>query len=390
MKTKGENRMNRREFVQAAGGAMAGATAFLSHTAEKAFAAKSSKGKPMARTVLGDIPPEELGMTLVHMHLPVDWSELYTPGVFPPLEGEKREEAIRLFSTAFNDYCDNYLGPYGGKGTVVDCTPIRLGRFPLVYRDIAKASKLHVITMTGFWGENYCPMHIEGARFATQPNGIEKMAKFFVKEIIEGIEDPYYPFGTRFTDVKAGIMKACTSQYMTPLEEATHRGCALACLETGCPITTHTADGGGMEEADLFLSMGVPPNKIAIGHLGHTDDRKNEVALDYITAIADKGCYVEFDRHRKPYSIENYVKLVTHLKKRGHIDRILFGFDMIPYSYKGRNEKNKTPDLWTATMDGFDFPLVVRDIKPALLQAGITENEVTQMFVENPKRYLAF
>ena len=390
MSVRNQSRINRREFIQKTGTAVAGTSLFLSSITDHANATDSSQ-KPMARTLLGDIPPDEIGMALVHVHLTVDWSEMYTPGVFGPFDDAKREEIISKISSALNDYRTKYLGRYGGKGTIVDCTPIRVGRFPKLYREIAKRSNVHIIGMSGFFGESFVPMHIECARLFLQPNGLEKMAEFFIKEIREGMEDPYHPFGTRFTDVKAGILKAATSNYMTPLEEASHRGVALASVETGCPITTHTHDGGGMEQVELFLSMGVKPDNIAIGHLGYKDDRVNEVALDYVTRIADKGCYVEFDRHGGNYKIENYIKLVTHLKKRGFLDRILVGWDVLPYSYKGRNKKNKTPADWTANGErAFDFPLLVRDYRPAFLEAGLTEDEVTMIFVDNPRRYLAF
>ncbi len=382
-------KIDRRDFMKKAGCAITVAS-LLSYGNRTAGAGDREPSGGMARTLLGDINPEELGLTLVHIHLTVDWSELYMPGVFGPIDEATHDEIVTRISDALNDYRDKYLKPYGFKGTVVDCTPVRVGRFPKLYRDIAQRSKIHILTMTGFWGETWMPMHIECARLYLQPNGVEKLAEFFIKEIREGMEDPHYPFGTRFTDIKAGIMKASTSQYMTPLERANHQGIALACIETGCPITTHTSDGGGMEEMELFLSMGVKPDRIAIGHLGHMDDRVNEVAYDYITKIADHGCYVEFDRHDAPYSIEKYVKLVTHLKKRGHIERILFGFDRLPYSYKGRNNPVKTPADWTANEAGFDFPYVLREICPALLEAGITEDEIGTMLVDNPKRYLAF
>ncbi|MCL5019980.1 MAG: hypothetical protein M1426_05910 [Patescibacteria group bacterium] len=385
-----KNLLNRRNFMQITGGTLLSAATLSLSNPGKVTAQNQTAGKPMARTVLGDISPEELGMTLVHTHLTVDWSEMYTPGIFGPIDDAKHDEIVSRLSTSLTDFQNKFLASYGNKGTIVECTPIRTGRFPQLWVDIAKKTPVHIIGMTGHFGVLHSHFSHSCAQLYLQPNGLEKLAQFYIKEIKEGMEDPYAPFGTRFTGIKAGILKACTCAYMTPLEQASHRGVALACIETGCPITTHTSNGGGMEQVDLFLSMGVPPHKIAIGHLGYKDDMVNDVAFDYITKIADRGCYVEFDRPHTPYTNEHYAQLVAHLKKQGFIDRILFGYDALPYTYKGRNKKVKTPADWTANEDSFDFPWVVRDIRPALSKAGITEDEVTTLFVKNPSRFLAF
>ena len=87
-----------------------------------------------------------------------------------------------------------------------------------------------------------------------------------------------------------------TSSYLRPSERAVHQAAAAANRETGCPILTHTTNGGGLEEARLLIELGVEPNRLMIGHQGHLDDRENDEANEYHINIAKLGCYLQFDR----------------------------------------------------------------------------------------------
>ena len=64
-----------------------------------------------------------------------------------------------------------------------------------------------------------------------------------------------------------------------------------ASLATKLPIFTHTANGEeAMTQVDILESLGVPLDRVAIGHLGSRDDPDAGVHK----AVAARGAFVGF------------------------------------------------------------------------------------------------
>src|SRR5262245_4811878 len=307
----------------------------------------SGAAQPSAtiRTVLGPIEPARIGCTLMHEHAPlVDWSELYeTPAA--PL-GELESQIMEYAARRLNAY-HNSLTPALRPGTIVECTPIRVGRYPSLLEKLARRVPVQIVGCTGFWCEAMAPQHPWALRLGLDKAGVRKMADLFAREIREGMEDPRGGWGERFTQIKAGIIKAATSTYLRPSERRCHEASAIASIETGCPITTHTTDGGGLEQAQLFLQLGVKPDKVIIGHQGNKDDREQSEAPDYHKRIADLGCIVQFDRvGHEAYPVEKMEKLIRSLVQAGHMDRVLLGHDHVPYVYRNYADSKKPVSGW--------------------------------------------
>ena len=212
--------MTRRDFVKTSSALAVMATlgeALVEHS-QVALAQTSDNGEgPRVQTVLGPISPDDLGVTLMHEHAPViDWSELYGHPI-APIEGAFRQQVIDQAASGLQAF-HNQLDGWAKSGTIVEVTPIRVGRYPDLIVDMARKSPVHVVGCTGFWGEALAPMHLWAAAMLVQPNGIEQVTQLYVKEITEGMEDPYGEPGAAFTDVKAGIIKIATSTYLTALE----------------------------------------------------------------------------------------------------------------------------------------------------------------------------
>ena len=215
------------------------------------------------------------------------------------------------------------------------------------------------------------------------------MADLFIREIREGMEDPSGGWGERFTQVKAGIIKAATSTYLRPSERRCHEASAIACIETGCPITTHTTDGGGLEQAQLLIQLGVKPDKIIIGHQGNKDDRDQSEASAYHQKIADLGCNVQFDRvGHDAYPVEKMARLIQSLVQAGHADRVLLGHDHVPYVYREYAEPEKPASGWDKR--AADFTIVPNQLSAALKKIGVSDKAIQAMLVNNPRRVLAF
>ena len=378
--TQIEKPFSRRAILKASAGAALGLAAI-----DRAFA--DEPGRPMVRTVLGPVSPEKLGVTLMHEHAPiVDWSELYEtlPAPVAPVREKMIAKTAKLL-----DAFHATLGEGEGPGAIVETTPIRVGRYPRLFVDLARRTSVHIIASTGFWCEALAPQHPWATRLSVTDGGLEQMAGLFIREITEGMEDPSGKWGERFTDVRAGIIKIGTSTYLKPSERVCHVAAALASKETGCPITTHTTNGGGLEEAELLIKSGAAPEKIIIGHQGNQDDRKNDEADDYHRLIARLGCYVQFDRvdHEK-YEVDKQARQIVKLLEGGFVDQVLVSHDHAPYYFPEFAARKKRAEDWKE-LDP-DYTTVTTALVESLGKLGASKADIRKILVDNPKRVLAF
>ena len=387
-------KITRRDFLQKS--AIAAALAALGDTLVEPSAirvaeaqADASKGAPKVQTVLGPVSPDAIGVTFMHEHGPViDWSALYDQPM-APIDGEFRRTAVQQAVRSLEEF-HGQLGPWAKTGTIVEVTPIRVGRYPDLIVEMAKKSDIHVVGCTGFWGEALAPMHPWAISMLVEKDGIDKVARLYIKEITEGMEDPYGKPGASFTNVKAGIIKIATSKYLTALERRANTAAGLASIQTGCPITLHTTNGGGLELAQLLLSMGVSPRKIIVGHQGYMDDRENVKATGYHRILAERGVWVQFDRiGYDNYPVDNRAEFIKPLVDAGFEDQLLLSHDAVPYFYKTFWQEEKRESDWWLFKE-HPWSLIIPEVLPRLARAGIPDRVVGKMLIENPKKALAF
>lgn len=347
----------------------------------------ASTSSKRVQTVLGPVSPDRLGATLMHEHVPlVDWSELYGTGA---ASWKASHQAMVTEMTARLKAYHAALNPGERPGTIVDCTPIRVGRYPELLEELARRTPVQIVACTGFWCEAMAPQHPWALRLLAEPDGVRQIAKLYEREITQGIEDPTGAWGERFTNIRAGIIKVATSTIMRASERGCHEAAALASRSTGCPITTHTTEGGGLEQAQLLLARGVLPEKIIIGHQGYFDDGRQPEADDLHVKLAELGCYVQFDRVGHPgYETARLARQIKHLVGRGHGQRVLVGHDQVPFFYGHPKASPKPAIGWEIRPTDFTIALV--KLRPALLAAGVSADDVRKIFVDNPRRALAF
>ncbi|QDU81829.1 Parathion hydrolase precursor [Polystyrenella longa] len=369
--------------------ALSGAGAALLPTAFVAQSLKARAATPAknTQTVLGPVPVDQLGMTLMHEHAPsVDWSELYEqkPGPLAEIREEMLTNTAGLLD-AFHKTLNEKTGP----GAIVECTPIRVGRYPLLMKELAERTPVHIIASTGFWCEAAAPQHPWAIELGYSQDGVRKLADLFVREISEGMEDPSGEFGEKFTNIKAGMIKIATSNYLRPSERRVHEAAAIAAIETGAPVTTHTTSGGGLEEAELFLRMKADPSKICIGHLGNKDDRENENAYEYHRHLAELGFNVQFDRvGLSKYKPEKSAVQIHKLIDCGHANQILVSHDAVPYVYTNYATDEVSSEGWS--YDPVDFTQCSTVLVDELKKLDVSDETLYQIMVKNPQRVLGF
>ncbi len=309
-------------------------------------------------TVSGPVALDDLGRTLMHEHVFVmDPEALQNWGhVFGPLYWDERErvdDAIAKLTRVRE----------AGIRTIVDPTAPGLGRYIPRVREVAQAAGLQVIVASGV----YAFLELPGF-LAYRPTSA--IASLFVREITEGIDD---------TGVKAAFLKCAVERHgvigdVPRILEAV----AIAATETGVPVMVHTnaAEQTGLMALEKLTSHGVDPGQIVIAHAGDSND------LDYLRAIAGTGAWLGCDRfgieHFNP--LEDRIRTLIALLGEGYGDRIHLSHDAACFM------DFMTGDPFFAD-ERPDYLLISNRVVPALLQDGVTQEQIDQMMVENPKRF---
>jgi len=314
------------------------------------------------QTVRGPVDAAQLGPTLAHEHVFVlapealnNWATVYTGSPYWD-EDTNIARAVRMLQEVRD----------AGMRTIVDPTAPGLGRdIPRIQR-VNDQVDLNILVASGIYA------------FLELPNFViyrptRAIADLFVREITEGIDN---------TGVRAAFLKCCVEHYglvgdIPRILEAV----ALASNETGAPVMVHTnaAHRTGLLALDALTRHGVDPTRIVIAHMGDSND------LDYLRAIADTGATLGCDRfgieHFNP--LPNRIETLLALLAEGYADRIHLSHDAATfYDFM-------TGDPNFAGEQDANFLLVWNTVLPTLRDAGIGDDVITQLTVENPARFFS-
>lgn len=310
----------------------------------------------MTQTLHGEIDPVELGATLMHEHLFIrdpDVAHNADTGWDADVQVERAREWLAQLHA-------------GGISTVVDLTVIGLGRSITAMLRAAEGSPVHVVAATGIYAFHDVPTYFRYRKSAV-------LVDHLVREIEERIVG---------SSVRAGVLKCATDVAgVTPGVEKVLRAVAKAHRRTGVPISTHTDAGTrrGLDQLRIFDDEGVDPSRVVIGHSGDSTD------LDYLEQIAATGAYLGMDRFGLDplLGFEQRVDTVAELCRRGRADRMVLSHDVACYTDSFSDEVlARAYPNW--------HPLhISRDVLPALRARGVTEQQIEQMLIGNPRTILA-
>lgn len=313
-------------------------------------------------TVKGPVEVDSLGTTLMHEHIFTLNMEVMVnhPEIWD--EDLRVEDAVQKLNEL----------KAAGVDTIVDPTVIGLGRYIPRIQKVCAQTDLNVIVATGLYTYNELPFYFSLRGPGTLLNGPEPMLDMFVHDIEEGITG---------TGVRAGILKCATDAHgMTPGCERVIRAVAQAHRRTGVPITTHTDvhNKSGLDQQRILREEGVDLSRVIIGHSGDSTD------LDYLEQLIGNGSYIGMDR----FGIDVYlptadrVNTIVELTKRGHANRMVLSHDascwldwVDPVS----------DELRQAMSPNWNYLHISRDVIPMLLERGVSQDDVDQMMVGNPR-----
>jgi len=306
------------------------------------------------------IDTDTLGTTLMHEHVFVR-----TPDVAWDWDGGWGDTEQRVADAIAR--LDDLKA--GGVDTIVDLTVPGNGRDAAMLKRIAGETALNIVVATGWYTYESLPPSFHWRSLLG--GGTEAvLTDWFVRDIEEGIAD---------TGVRAGILKCVTDEAgLTRDVEAILRAVARTHRRTGVPISTHThaASRNGLVQQRVFEEEGVDLSRVVIGHSGDTTE------LDYLEELIGNGSYIGMDRFGVDATLgfEERVGVVADMCERGHAGQMVLSHDAACYIDWFDEEMLK------ASTPNWHFLHITNDVVPALQARGVTDEQVNQMLVENPRR----
>lgn len=296
------------------------------------------------QTVAGRIPASEVGFTLPHEHTYVEYIN--------------QTQSEDVLATELDEF------RVRGGSCLVDLTLRGMGRDALRVKALSERTGLHIVLGCGYYRQPHYPPEALIDR-----RTVQSIADEFVREFEEGIDG---------TGIRPGIIGeiGADKSWVSAQEERVHRAAARAQQATGLAITTHSVFSRvGLEQLRLFLDEGADPSRVIIGHC---DGYPN---IDYYMELLGQGVCIEFDgmgyaapylRYGEPIVLDLILKLLDRRMER----QILLSQDVCNI------ERLKL-------FGGSGYSYLQETIIPRLLEAGVTDDIIDTLTVENPRRLLA-
>ena len=346
-----DSRYTRREalgLLSAAAGAgvVAAGTGGLRLQAQQRFTSVEPPSFPagaIIRTLQGDLDPSELanGATLFHEHVG---------------RGDVDLAVNELRECAFN-----------GLGCIVDAaTGRRTADQVRNLNAIANQSDVRIVMAGGYF---------EDIGFSIYPVRVAEMSEDqLVEELVsDAASQGWGAFG-----------EIASSLEMRPDERKVHRAVARAHLRTGLPIFTHTPHEScpscAMDQMDIIAGQGVDFSHVVIGHMATIKPEHDPLGTH--KEVARRGAFIGLDTlghemGRSDIPGHDKVRMVQDLLEAGLEDHILLSSDQ-------GNERQFNRYY------GHGWASVLMQFVPKLRFAGVPEEAIRKILVDNPRRFLAF
>ena len=304
------------------------------------------------RTVHGDIPSDALGLTLLHEHILTLPPPSITDRTLEMSDETVMTAAVANFARA-------------GGSAIVEMTTRDYGRMPGGLKRISEATGVHLVAVTGW---------IKQAGYTTWAQGrtVHDIADEMIRDVQLGMPDSD---GTP-TTIRAGIIKAGSSlNTITADERNVLMAAAIAHAETGAAVSTHTERGTmGVEQAQILIAGGVPPERILIGHCDHNLD------WDYHVRLANLGVTLGYDQiSKEKYAPDNdRIAFIRRMIEASFTRQIALSMDLARTVY--------FPEYGAWGTPGFSYMLW--RFVPRLVEEGVDPALIETMLIDTPRRLL--
>ncbi|MER3416657.1 MAG: aryldialkylphosphatase [Gemmataceae bacterium] len=301
-------------------------------------------------TVKGPVRISKMGTTLVHEHILVDF-------VGAEQSGPHRYNASEVIRVV-----EPYLKEARKCGccTFLECTPAYLGRDPVLLAKLAELTGLNIVTNTGYYAagmEKYLPRHAFS-------ESADQLAACWLREWREGIGAT----GIKPGFIKIGVDAGALSAIARKLVQAACR----THLQSGLTIAAHTGNGtAALAQLEVLADEGVQGCAFVWVHAQNEQDSRIHVRA------ARAGAWIEFDGIA-PQTIDRHIQLVNTMKAHGLLHRVLISQDAGWYHVGEPGGGKYRP-----------YTTIFNQFIPALKAAGVTEEEIQQIMVINPREAFA-
>jgi phosphotriesterase-related protein len=298
-------------------------------------------------TVNGKIKAGEMGFTLTHEHLLVDFTgaEQYDP------DSWQDDEVVTVVAP--------YLQEIRSMGcrTFIDCTPEFIGRDPVVLRKVSEKTGMHILTNTGLYGaadNKYLPDY-------AYRESADGLAERWIREFEEGIDN---------SSIRPGFMKIGVAPGpISDLHKKLVAAAAKTHLKTGMTIASHTGPAvAAFDELGVLEESGVHPEAFIWVHAQNEQDEEKRFQA------AGRGAWVSLDG-LSPENNDEYIAWLKNFRDKEILNRVLVSHDAGWYTPGELNGGEFR-----------DFSTVFTRLIPGLKAAGFTQDEIDTLFVRNPAR----
>lgn len=298
------------------------------------------------KTVTGTIKPEEMGSTLPHEHLLVDF--IGADKVSP--ERYNRAEVIRKVLPYLKEL------KAAGCHTLVECTPAYLGRDAALLQKLARKSDIQILSNTGYYGARsnlFLPQHALN-------ESADELASRWINEFENGLD------GTR---IKPGFIKiGVDSGNLSEMHQKLITAACRTHLATGLTIAAHTGTApGAFDQLDILKNEGVSPEAWIWVHAQNEKDKILHVLA------AKRGAWVEFDGYGEGKEQE-YYEMLLNMKQNQMLHRVLISQDAGWYHVGEENGGNFKP-----------FTPLFNKLIPFLKEHEFRQEEIEQLVIKNPQ-----
>jgi 5-phospho-D-xylono-1,4-lactonase len=311
------------------------------------------------RTVLGDIPAQEVGFTHCHEHLFIlpGRSQQVDPGYLLD-DLDKTSAELGLF--------------YAADGrTVVDAQGIGQERAPKLLQAASRRSKVNIVACTGFHRRAF----YDDDHFRYQES-VDELARRMIDEINVGMAIYSGSKVIERTEIRAGLIKFASDYHV--IDDNARKvaeAVAAAHLATGAPILSHCEQGTcALEQVQMFSNLGVHPSCLLVSHLDRNLDR-------YVHEdVAHAGAYLVYDGISRVeiHSDMEIIEIIRRMMEEGHGRQILLGMDM------GRRQ------MWKSYGGAPGMTYIGNVFLLKLRRAGLTYEPIEAFTNRNPTDALSF
>jgi phosphotriesterase-related protein len=321
---------------------------------------------PHVPTTAGDTEVDDLGVVLMHEHVfirtePLQWGWPGFGGWDAPAQVATAREHLSALKRA-------------GVDAILDMTVPGLGRDPALVAQAAEGTGLKVMFATGYYTYDSLPFPFRIRGPGKVLDGDDRLLEsLFERDLTQGIGD---------TGFRAAVLKIVTDEpgMTDDVLRLTH-AVASVHARTGAPICTHAHAPGkrGLDQQRVLAERGVDLARVVIGHSNESTD------LSYLEEIIGNGSYLGWDRCGLPLAVPLDAQLDTlaSLCERGYANRIMLSHD-----------KSSFMDWFTAAESNFGLPdwqysYIHSGVLPGLRERGVSDEQINQMLVSNPRGFFA-